>query len=42
MTVADNFKMTRDEVRAVTVRAANTGDDPRRSPVFQLRTLLGI
>jgi hypothetical protein len=42
MCVAANFKMTQAEILALSGQAANIDDDPYRSPVFQLRTLLGV
>ena len=42
MTVAGKFTMTRIELLAVSLSAANYAEDPHRSPVVQLRRLLGI
>lgn len=42
MIVAGKFIMTRDEIIAVTVSAANYADDPHRAPASQLRRLLNI
>ena len=42
MIVAGKFIMTRDEIIAVTVCAANYADDPHRAPASQLRRLLNI
>ncbi len=42
MTVAGKFTMTRIEILAVSLRAANYADDPYGSPAFQLRRLLCI
>jgi hypothetical protein len=42
MTVAGKFTMTRIEILAVSLHAANHADDPYGSPAFQLRRLLCI
>ena len=42
MTVAGKFTMTRIEILAVSLHAANHADDPYGSPAFQIRRLLGI
>ncbi|MEP2027760.1 MAG: hypothetical protein ABJI96_03510 [Paracoccaceae bacterium] len=42
MTLASNFTMTRKEIRAVLMQAANDAADPYDSPAFQLRRLLCI
>ena len=42
MTVAGKFIMTRIEILAVSLSAANYAEDPHRSPAFQLRRLLGV
>ena len=36
------YKMTPVEILAVTRQAANSDDDPYRSPVYQLRSLLRV
>jgi len=42
MIVPEQFSMTRDEVFAVSLKAANFRDDPFKSPVVQLRRLLNM
>ena len=42
MIVASKFTMTRIELLAVSLHAANYADDPYRSPASQLRRLLNI
>jgi hypothetical protein len=42
MTVTGKFTMTRIEILAVSLRAANYADDPNRSPALQLRRLLDM
>ena len=42
MIVAGKFIMTRDEILAVAVCAANYADAPHRTPASQLRRLLNI
>ncbi len=42
MTVVGQFTMTRIEILAVSLSAANLAEDPHRSPAFQLRRLLGV
>jgi hypothetical protein len=42
MNVVGQFTMTRIEILAVSLSAANLAEDPNRSPAIQLRRLLGI
>jgi len=42
MIVAGKFSMTRDEIFAASLKAANSRDDPFKSPVVQLRRLLNL
>ena len=42
MTVVGQFTMTRIEILAVSLSAANFAEDPHRSPAFQHRRLLGV
>ena len=42
MPVKGQFSMSRDEIVAVSMKAANISDNPYASPVIQLRRLFNL